>query len=369
MAGVGFLSGYDVLVCAQCGLGFAGGIPTQAEFNAYYHHLSKYDHESREGQQSAADLQRLRDTAATLIPFVPSTSARILDIGCSTGFLLSLVRGAGFQKVRGLDPSPQSAKSAWELFQLSVDTGSIVENSIPDGSVDFAILIAVLEHVEGLEAAVQRLKRMLAPGGRIFAEVPDASRFAGRPDAPFQEFSVEHINFFSKVSLANLFREHGFRPILTGEADRQQDENMTGPTAYGIFEAGSAASSLDRDNITEPGLRRYIEESSAGDSRVREAIKERVSGRPIIVWGTGTHTQRLLAAGAFATVTVRAFVDSNPKYQGHDLSGIPIVAPQSLHSRSEPILISTRGFQREIYNQIRDHLGLKNELILLYELD
>jgi len=35
----------------------------------------------------------------------------------------------------------------------------------------------------------------------VFITVPDASRYAAGDDAPFQEFSLEHINYFGPQSL------------------------------------------------------------------------------------------------------------------------------------------------------------------------
>jgi hypothetical protein len=46
---------------------------------------------------------------------------------------------------------------------------------------------------------------------------------------------------------------------------------------------------------------------------------------------------------------------------------VPIIAPEALRGRSEPILISSRVFQHEIVHQIRDGLGLHNDIITLYE--
>ncbi len=87
----------------------------------------------------------------------------------------------------------------------------------------------------------------------------------------------------------------------------------------------------------------------------------------MLVWGTGTHTRRLLAIGAFKNVPIAAFVDSNPKYHGRELAAFPVVSPSSLSGRREPILISTRGFQSDIQDQIRRQLKLDNEIILLYQ--
>jgi SAM-dependent methyltransferase len=369
MSAVDFLNGYDVVICAQCGLGFADHIPEQDVFDKYYQDNSKYEYQHTGGKQSESDESRFRALTSTLARSVAAKSSRVLEIGCATGRLLALLREAGFSNVQGLDPSPGCAQAAWDLYKVPVFAGSLFRIPAPPTPYDLVISVGVLEHVEDLSKALNCIRAVLSSKGLVYAEVPDGSRYAGRPDAPYQEFSIEHINFFSTVSLSNLFRRCGFRPISTGEAVRQQNENTTCPSAFGIFERADSFLPLERDEHTEPGLRRYIEESAAVDARVRRVIQNSARGRDLLVWGAATHTQRLLAAGAFANVRISAFVDSNPKLHGHTLQGIPIVSPASLGGRTEPILISTRGFQREIRDQIRDQLHLKNEVILLYDAD
>ena len=74
------------------------------------------------------------------------------------------------------------------------------------------------------------------------------------------------------------------------------------------------------------------------------------------------------AMSSLGKVNIAAFVDSNPKYQGQHLHGAPILGPDSLAGRTEPILISSYAAQHEIAQQIREKLQLSNELILLYDL-
>jgi len=54
------------------------------------------------------------------------------------------------------------------------------------------------------------------------------------------------------------------------------------------------------------------------------------------------------------------------KYQERELNGIRVISPQKVRSRTEPILISSRGFKNEIHDQIRNRLLLPNPVILLY---
>ena len=369
LSGVTFVESYYVAVCAHCGFGFADGIPTQDVFDAYYRDLSKYEHQHNGGKESALEATRFQKTAATIAPFIPSKTARVLEIGCATGKLLSLVRGAGFPNIQGLDPSPGCARAAYDLYKVPVVASSLFTIPQPDKLYDFIILLHVMEHVEDLRKAVACLRRVLTPNGRVFVEVPDGSRLAGRPDAPYQEFSNEHINFFSTVSLSNLFKTNGFRVVTTGEAVHDQCENTRCNVAWGVFEVTEAPQMLEPDRVSEPGLRRYIEESAETDRRVFQAIREGARNRELLVWGTGAHTRRLLATGGFTDIRIAAFIDSNPHYQGRELRGVPVISPASIQGRSAPILISTRGFQREIRDQIRQQLKLDNEVIMLYDAD
>jgi SAM-dependent methyltransferase len=369
LSGVTFVESYYVVVCANCGLGFADGIPTQDVFDAYYRDLSKYEHLHSGGKESASEEHRFQATAATIAQFIPSNSARVLEIGCATGKLLSLVRDAGFPNIQGLDPSPGCACAAYNLYKVPVLSSSLFTIPPPDQPYDFIILLHVMEHVEDLRRAMDCVRGVLAPNGRVFVEVPDGSRLAGRPDAPYQEFSNEHINFFSTISLSNLFRANGFSVVTTGEAVHDQCENTRCNVAWGVYEVTEAPQKMEIDRVSELGLQRYIEESAYTDRRVFQAIRDGARNRELLVWGTGAHTRRLLATGGFADVRIAAFVDSNPHYQGRELRGIPVISPSSIQGHTEPILISTRGFQREIRDQIRQQLKLDNEVIMLYDAD
>jgi hypothetical protein len=217
----------------------------------------------------------------------------------------------------------------------------------------------VLEHLRDLDSHLQVLKSVLTETGRIFVEVPDALRFDKWPDAPYQQFSMEHINFFSPISLENLMTGSGFRKLEQQELAREQ----------AIFE-GMAASApeIQKCKETEPSLMRYIQYSEAIESRIQQIITDLVlSAKSVLVWGTGTHTLHLMETSDLPRVRIAAFVDSNPRYQNKEIKGVPVIAPAELTNYSQPILISSRVFQDDIVNQIRDIHGARNELILLYD--
>jgi SAM-dependent methyltransferase len=364
---VGVVTGYTVVVCQQCGFAFADEIPSRASFERYYRELSKYEYEQREGRESESDEERQRQIAAALEEWVPNRQSRILEIGCASGRLLSLLRQAGFPNACGLDPSAACAATAANLYGVPVRTGSVYDLPQLPEQYDFLILVGVLEHLCDLQGALAAMRGVLAEKGRIYIDVPDCSQFAGYPDAPYQQFSTEHISFFSSVSLANLMRAHGFSPIFSDQTLRGYTLASVMPSVHAIFEKSAANREFEVDTTSEATLLEYIRQSEELDRGMRNALGRSVSGgQPIIVWGVGTLTQRLLATGGLDGANISAFVDSNPKYQGQQLRGVPILSPEALRPRTEPILICSRVFQLEIERQIREQLGLSNELLLLY---
>src|SRR4051794_2956508 len=64
------VSGYDVVVCSECGGGFADGLPRQSAFDAYYREMSKYEYHQRGGAPSEHDLARFEVIADILVPLL-----------------------------------------------------------------------------------------------------------------------------------------------------------------------------------------------------------------------------------------------------------------------------------------------------------
>jgi SAM-dependent methyltransferase len=366
----GPIEGYDVVVCTACGTSFADGIPSQSEFDEYYRELSKYEYEYRAGKESEDDSLRLKKLADILQSIVPDRNSRILEIGCANGRLLSYLKEAAYSDVRGIDPSPGCARAAKLLYDVAVETGTVFGLPKPDAGYNFVVTLGVLEHIRDLKQAVQNIRNITSKDGRVFVGVPDASKLIAAQDAPFQEFSTEHITFFSPTSVQYLMEACGFRTVSCASVSLELHRGVLTPTVCGVFAPSAHFRKEFRcDSTTREGLIRYIDECKAMDTRLRNRIRGAVDGRRVVVWGVGTHTRRLLANDTLRPGDISAFVDANPKYQGQQLIGIPVLSPDHLTGHREPILISSYAFQKEISDEIRDRLRLPNELILLYDMN
>jgi SAM-dependent methyltransferase len=270
--------------------------------------------------------------------------------------------------VTGLDPSPACAATAARLYGIDVRTMTLGQIAASGERFDVLIMVGVLEHLRDLSAAFAQLAALLTPGGLLYVEVPDVTAFADWPNAPYQDFSTEHINFFSPVSLRNLMRRHGFTQVFLEQNHREQSFRTVMSNISAFFRNDGAASDrMEFDDVSAAGLERYVAACEADDRRLHQQIDGVVDGRrPILVWGVGTHTSRLMATSRLPEAEIVAFIESNARYHGKTLHGRPIIAPEALREHHEPVLVSSRVFQKEIAEQIRTGLGCPNELILLY---
>jgi SAM-dependent methyltransferase len=363
----GPIDGYNVVVCSVCGTAFADRIPSQEELDEYYRDSSKYDYEYRSGKESEDDSHRLRVLAEFIQPIIPNRHSPILEIGCANGRLLSYLKDAGYHNVSGVDPSPGCARAAKALYDVSVETGTIFTLPRPDAGYDVVITLGVLEHIRDLKRAVQSIRDVSSDHGRVFVGVPDASNLIAAQDAPYQEFSTEHINFFSPASLQYLMETGGFHAVSCASVNVELHRGVLTPSVCGVFKhSAHYRTEFPYDKTTKEGLNRYIGECEVMDKQLSARIREAVKGRTVVVWGVGTHTRRLIANNTLRPSDISAFVDGNPKYQGQQLAGIPVLPPEHLTGRPDPILISSYAFQEEIRSVIRSKLRLSNEVIVLY---
>lgn len=364
------LVGYEVVCCRECGFCFADKIPDQERFDKYYRDLSKYESNTLEYKPSQYDLNRFGVMMPVITAFLDKTDLHIVEVGCATGLLLSLIKKEGFNNITGIDPSHGCTETARKNYGIKVLTRTLSEIDLEPNSVDLLILVGVLEHVKDLDLSLEKLRSVLTPNGKLYIAVPDASQYHKGEDAPFQEFSIEHINFFGPASLSNLMKKNGFSILQVVQKMIEVNHRTLTPVLQAVFSKDSnikVQPVFSPDTETKDNLKTYVYLCNDKEKLVKSAIEKVVDKEePIIIWGTGAQTLRLLVNSKLGEAKIEAFVDSNPKYQGQTLNGIPIISPTLVREKKERILISTRPYQNEIEQQIREVLKLENEVIKLY---
>jgi SAM-dependent methyltransferase len=362
---ISLMQNYDVVVCDNCGFTYADNIPSQSDFNNYYATMSKYEFNYKDGFISNDYIEYFTKVADFIIPHVKDKSARILDIGCSTGGLLSVLKNKGYSNLVGIDPSPQCARITRDINGIEA-TANTISNFEPSGKFDLISLSAVLEHLVDFGNSMRKIWSLLKDQGLLFLEVPDVERFSLYITSPFQQFSIEHINYFSKYSIKNLLSRFSFKTIEV----HQSKHKLSQTTEVDIFclsqKINEHSYEIIRDDFSESSIRDYIVQSDRDDLELKQVIGEKLwKKNKVIVWGVGTHTLRLIGSGLDSS-KILYFVDSNTRYLGKKINGIEIKSPSDIKEQKIPILISTHSYQEEITYQIRKVLKLSNEIITLY---
>lgn len=136
-------------------------------------------------------LPRIIDAACGVGPIakqrakvVPMAEGRVLEIGIGTGHNLDFYDPSKVEKVIGLDPSTESWKIAGERAKkvpFEVEFIGLPGEEIPleTNSVDTVMMTFSLCTIPGTQQALEGMRRVLRPGGRlIFCEhgaAPDAA--------------------------------------------------------------------------------------------------------------------------------------------------------------------------------------------------
>ena len=360
--------GYDVVACGACGACFASRLPSRARFDEYYGAASKYDLGATDGQLCAHDAARFESLAEWVSAHVTDRAQPVLDVGTATGGFLKTLREQGFSSLRGVDPSPQAVRLAREERGLDVKVGGIDEARTWGSRFHLICFCAVLEHVLDPGATIRAAADLLDEDGMILIEVPDATRFQDCISAPYQEFSVEHVNYFTDGSLRFLMAGADLAPVAQRRFTWAQSADAEAPVLDAMFvrpagEVGAATA----DTQGPKALVEYARLSAEKEATAARTIQALAAARqPLYVWGVGTHTLHLLRCSALGECNIAAFIDGNPHYSGSTLAGRPVVAPRDLPAVDRPILISSAVSRSEIAATARDLYGAGVELILLY---
>jgi len=167
-------------------------------------------HEETAGSSHFIDQASRQHALEQLHKHVKGKSPVILEVGCSSGFMLRLVREhLPHMFVMGSDyvrkPLEQLAIKMPDIPLLQFD---LIKCPLPDNSIDALVLLNVLEHIQDDAAAMRQVRRILKPGGIVVIEVP-----AGPSLYDVYDKLLLHCRRYSLTALHGLVKNAGFQII------------------------------------------------------------------------------------------------------------------------------------------------------------
>lgn len=146
---------------------------------------------------------------------------RVLDVGCSEGYLGEALKTFGFE-VWGVEPSPKASSTARTRLDY-VFTGGLEDffaaNHPSEVQFDYLVFGDVLEHLPAPAALLKRCHEYLAPGGAVVASIPNIAHLATRLMLlqgrwEYDDFGLmdqTHLRFFTRSSIVELFTQSGYQ--------------------------------------------------------------------------------------------------------------------------------------------------------------
>jgi|SRR5829696_2239434 len=177
--------------------------------------VSKYDVE--------VDLAAAPETSHAKMVELVGANKRVLDVGCSTGYL-ARVLGALGNTVSGVEYDAAAAKEAEpDLAKLVVGDLERLDlvAEFGEGSFDVVVFGDVLEHLRDPMPVLRQARPLLAAGGSVVISVPNIAHGDVRLALLKGRFRYTklglldetHTRFFTRENLDSFVREAGFVPV------------------------------------------------------------------------------------------------------------------------------------------------------------
>ncbi len=274
----------------------------------------------------------LADRANRFLPQIPPHGT-LVDIGAGSGDLLATT-GLLRPDIRliAIDPDPRCIDI---LRAQGIDAWQGTLDDLPASlqqQADAVILSHVLEHLWHPLEGIRHATSLLRENGFLYVETPDRLGYPENPNVPFYYFDPEHINHFSLSDLSNAGAPIGLHSIVHERATLQLSQGISYPVCWsilkreatGIFNAPQRA---PKDHAVEAYIRKEDARLHSWLTQARETLTSAKTINGIIIWGTGSQMQRMIAENLFGGMSVLTLVDSDPSKQGRTMAGYRVQSP------------------------------------------
>lgn len=134
-------------------------------------------------------------------------SGTILDAGCGEGYGLAIVHAAGARGVIGVEVDPVTADHARARYghdgiaEVDVVEADLGDLPLVDDTLDAAVCLQVIEHLQEPAIALSELHRVVRSGGLVVVSTPNRLTFTPGGGAAVNPF---HVREYTATELVDL---------------------------------------------------------------------------------------------------------------------------------------------------------------------
>lgn len=287
----------------------------------------------------------------------------VVEIGCGKGEFLTLLCELGPNDGIGFDPAYHPERNTSEAKDRIEFITDFYGEKYSDKAGDFVCCKMTLEHIPDVASFVGTIRRSIgdSPDTVVFFQVPEVRRIL--KDLAFWDVYHEHCSYFSKGSLARLFRSQGFDVArLWTDYDDQ----------YLMIEArpstGTPTGPLPDEEDVQT-LQREVDEFAR---RIGPRLDHwrgllnllHSEGKRVVLWGGGSKAVAFLTTLGMQE-QVECAVDINPHKHGTYLAktGHEIVAPDYLRSNPPDVVIIMNPIYHDEISRDLTAMGLSPRIV------
>lgn len=343
---------YNVVVCRTCGMVYADTEASMEDYDWYYANCNFYGDDSK-----GDNFLRYKMTEEFLVRYCQKNFS-MLNIGIGNGRFEAALKKNGYENITGMDPS---LKSVEKLKDMGIEShlGNIYSSVSQEEKqrYDCIFLFEVAEHLLVPRRGIENVKEMLKKDGIFMISVPDYSQIGKQTEYVIPAyFNLEHINYFSEVSLDNLMAAYGLHRI----SQKREGEDL-----IHCYKNVDEAKELKQDMVTRNSVCEYFAAQQGKTQKAAQIIKKlKETQREVAIWGTGSYAMSLMAETDLSECHIKGFIDNNKIRQGRKMYGYQIYAPEFLQDKSFTVLICSMHNGGQIQEQI-ESMNTKNDVIIL----
>jgi SAM-dependent methyltransferase len=348
--------------CRKCG--FIGNVRFDAGLNRY---SAAYEETQAYSPRFLSFLDEVWDDQIARFELGPRMTA--LEIGCGKGeFLVGLCERSGCNGI-GLDPGYRPERTRSSAADRITFIRDFYGPTYAHLHADYVCCRHTLEHIAPVLDFIRLVRETIGdrPHVNVFFELPDMERVLQQ--GAFWDIYYEHCTYFTRGSLARLFRSAGFDVHRLYKA---YDDQYLMLEAQPAPHATDALLPQENDLATVSSLVGRFERqvSERLRSLSETLVRHRARGHRIAIWGSGSKCVSLISSlglsGGLGAEPV-AVVDINPHKHGKYLagSGLEIISPDALRSlRPDVVLVMNSIYTDEVRHDLAAR-SLRPELIAL----